>query len=108
MTYAPFLMKPLQLIVCVNSSSSRRYIAMLEMCRIVVNRNRLITLLLLISENVMNIILVHFQDWYNPHFFILYSCEDVCVISALTCCAVEMWMTLVNLQRPLRMAQKET
>lgn len=40
----------------------RRYIAMLEMCRVVVNRNRLIALLLLISENVMNIILVHFQD----------------------------------------------
>ncbi|XP_031097713.1 nuclear pore complex protein NUP205 isoform X1 [Ipomoea triloba] len=40
----------------------RRYIAMMEMCRIVGDRNKLITILLLVSENVMNIILFHFQD----------------------------------------------
>ncbi|PSS20924.1 Nuclear pore complex protein [Actinidia chinensis var. chinensis] len=40
----------------------RRYIAMVEMCQIAGNRDQLITLLLLLSENVMNIILFHFQD----------------------------------------------
>ncbi|CAN4094283.1 unnamed protein product [Withania somnifera] len=40
----------------------RRYVAMLEMCQIVGDRNQLMTLLLLLAENVMNIILVHFQD----------------------------------------------
>lgn len=35
---------------------------MLEMCQIVGDRNQLMTLLLLLAENVMNIILVHFQD----------------------------------------------
>lgn len=40
----------------------RRYIAMVEMCQIVGDRNRLTTLLLLLAENIMNVILVHFQD----------------------------------------------
>lgn len=38
---------------------------MLEMCQIVGDRNQLMTLLLLLAENVMNIILVHFQDRYD-------------------------------------------
>ncbi|XP_077210823.1 nuclear pore complex protein (DUF3414) isoform X2 [Tasmannia lanceolata] len=40
----------------------RRYIAMVEMCRIAGNRDQLITLLLQLSEHVLNILLVHFQD----------------------------------------------
>ncbi|KAL3535856.1 hypothetical protein ACH5RR_004317 [Cinchona calisaya] len=50
---------------CVSSSENiqrRRYIAMVEMCQIVADRNRLVTLFLLLAENVMNVILVHFQD----------------------------------------------
>lgn len=50
---------------CISSSENiqrRRYIAMVEMCQSVADRNRLVTLLLLLAENVMNIILVHFQD----------------------------------------------
>ncbi|KAK4343497.1 hypothetical protein RND71_036591 [Anisodus tanguticus] len=50
---------------CISSSENiqkRRYFAMLEMCQIVGDRNQLMTLLLLLAENVMNIILVHFQD----------------------------------------------
>lgn len=50
---------------CISSSENiqkRRYVAMLEMCQIVGDRNQLMTLLLLLAENVMNIILVHFQD----------------------------------------------
>lgn len=37
---------------------------MVEMCRIVGYRDQLVTLLLLLAENVLNIILVHFQDRY--------------------------------------------
>ncbi|GAV68346.1 hypothetical protein CFOL_v3_11849, partial [Cephalotus follicularis] len=40
----------------------RRYIAMVEMCRVAGNRDKLITLLLPLAEHVLNIILVHFQD----------------------------------------------
>ncbi|XAR66900.1 hypothetical protein NMG60_11013275 [Bertholletia excelsa] len=40
----------------------RRYIAMVEMCQIAGNRDQLITLLLLLAENVLNIVLIHFQD----------------------------------------------
>ncbi|XP_070003798.1 nuclear pore complex protein NUP205 [Nicotiana sylvestris] len=50
---------------CFSSSENiqkRRYIAMVEMCQIIGDRNKLMTLLLLLAENVMNIILVHFQD----------------------------------------------
>ncbi|KAA8535090.1 hypothetical protein F0562_030093 [Nyssa sinensis] len=50
---------------CVKSSDNiqkRRYVAMVEMCQIAGNRDQLITLLLLLSENVLNIILIHFQD----------------------------------------------
>lgn len=39
---------------------------MVEMCRIVGYRDQLVTLLLLLAENVLNIILVHFQDGYAP------------------------------------------
>lgn len=37
---------------------------MVEMCQIVGYRDQLVTLLLLLAENVLNIILVHFQDGY--------------------------------------------
>jgi nuclear pore complex protein Nup205 len=40
----------------------RRYIAMVEMCQIVGNRDQLITLLLQLAEHVLNIILIHLQD----------------------------------------------
>ncbi|KAI7728587.1 hypothetical protein M8C21_001105, partial [Ambrosia artemisiifolia] len=40
----------------------RRYIAMVEMCRVAGNRDRLITLLLLLAENLLNIFLIHFQN----------------------------------------------
>ncbi|KAK6156483.1 hypothetical protein DH2020_010731 [Rehmannia glutinosa] len=40
----------------------RRCIAMVGMCRIVGHRSRLIMLLLLLAQNLMNIILAHFQD----------------------------------------------
>ncbi|CAH9123221.1 unnamed protein product [Cuscuta epithymum] len=54
-----------------------RYIAMMEMCRIVGDRNRLIAILLLVSENVMNIILFHFQDSS-------YECDPTKSIKRLT------------------------
>ncbi|KAM7512709.1 hypothetical protein LguiB_011584 [Lonicera macranthoides] len=50
---------------CISPSDNiqkRRYIAMVEMCQIAGYRDQLITLLLLLAENVLNIILVHFQD----------------------------------------------
>lgn len=40
----------------------RRYIAMVEMCRVVSCTDQLIVLLLPLSEHVLNIILVHLQD----------------------------------------------
>lgn len=40
----------------------RRYIAMMEMGRIAGTRDQLITLVILLAENVLNIILVHFQE----------------------------------------------
>ncbi|KAL3825107.1 hypothetical protein ACJIZ3_021136 [Penstemon smallii] len=40
----------------------RRCIAMLGMCQVVGQRNRLTTLLLLLTQNLMNILLSHFQD----------------------------------------------
>ncbi|KAF7814524.1 nuclear pore complex protein NUP205 [Senna tora] len=40
----------------------RRHIAMVEMCRVVGSRDQLITLLLLLSEHVLNIILIHLQE----------------------------------------------
>ncbi|XP_042036809.1 nuclear pore complex protein NUP205-like isoform X2 [Salvia splendens] len=49
------------------SIQKRRYIAMVGMCRIVGHRSQLIMLLLLLSQNLMNIILVHFQDSSNAH-----------------------------------------
>ncbi|XP_071686120.1 nuclear pore complex protein NUP205 isoform X2 [Rutidosis leptorrhynchoides] len=40
----------------------RRYIAMVEMCRVAGNKDRLITLVLLLAENLLNIFLIHFQN----------------------------------------------
>ncbi|KAH9761847.1 nuclear pore complex protein NUP205 [Citrus sinensis] len=40
----------------------RRYVAMVEMCQVAGNRDQLITLLLLLTEHVLNVILIHFQD----------------------------------------------
>ncbi|KAL8483667.1 hypothetical protein ACS0TY_026375 [Phlomoides rotata] len=40
----------------------RRYIAMVGMCRIIGHRSQLITLILLLAQNLMNIMLAHFQD----------------------------------------------
>ncbi|CAH2060609.1 unnamed protein product [Thlaspi arvense] len=40
----------------------RRYIAMVEMCKIVGNRDQLVTLLLQLAEHILNIILIHLQD----------------------------------------------
>ncbi|XP_065016073.1 nuclear pore complex protein NUP205-like isoform X2 [Musa acuminata AAA Group] len=40
----------------------RRYIAMIEMCRMAGNRDQLITLLLQLAELVLNILLFHLQD----------------------------------------------
>ncbi|KAG2398953.1 Nuclear pore complex protein [Vigna angularis] len=40
----------------------RRYIAMVEMCRVVANRDQLIILLLPLSEHILNIILIHLQE----------------------------------------------
>ncbi|XP_011093564.1 nuclear pore complex protein NUP205 isoform X1 [Sesamum indicum] len=53
---------------CASSSENiqkRRYIAMVSMCRVVGQRSRLIMLLLLLAENLMNIILAHFQDSHS-------------------------------------------
>ncbi|EEF37929.1 hypothetical protein RCOM_0223680 [Ricinus communis] len=50
---------------CVSSTDDiqkRRYIAMVEMCQVAVNRDQLITILLPLAEQALNIILVHFQD----------------------------------------------
>lgn len=38
---------------------------MVEMCQVVGNRDQLITLLLPVSEQVLNIILIHLQDRYE-------------------------------------------
>ncbi|KAL7600679.1 hypothetical protein Lser_V15G24008 [Lactuca serriola] len=40
----------------------RRYVAMVEMCRVAGNRDRLITLVLLLAENLLNIFFIHFQN----------------------------------------------
>ncbi|KAK4397040.1 Nuclear pore complex protein [Sesamum angolense] len=53
---------------CASSSENiqkRRYIAMVSMCRVVGQRSRLIMLLLLLAQNLMNIILGHFQDSHS-------------------------------------------
>lgn len=49
------------------SIQKRRYIAMVGMCRIVGHRSQLIMLLLLLAQNLMNIILAHFQDSSYAH-----------------------------------------
>ncbi|XP_061373362.1 nuclear pore complex protein NUP205 isoform X2 [Gastrolobium bilobum] len=43
----------------------RRYIAMVEMCRVVTSRDQLIILLLPLSEHVLNIILIHLQESFG-------------------------------------------
>ncbi|KAL6226355.1 hypothetical protein ACLB2K_000317 [Fragaria x ananassa] len=51
--------------VYVSSSDNiqkRRYIAMVEMCHVVGNRDQLITILLPLVEHVLNVFLSHFQD----------------------------------------------
>ncbi|KAK9947570.1 hypothetical protein M0R45_003188 [Rubus argutus] len=51
--------------VCVSSSDNiqkRRYVAMVEMCHVVGNRDQLITILLPLVEHVLNVFLSHFQD----------------------------------------------
>ncbi|KAL2929631.1 hypothetical protein RDABS01_035041 [Bienertia sinuspersici] len=45
-----------------DNTSTRRYIAMVEMCQIVGDRDQLVTLLLILAEHVLNVILTHFQD----------------------------------------------
>ncbi|KAE8687445.1 NUP205 protein [Hibiscus syriacus] len=40
----------------------RRYIAMVEMCQVAGNRDQLISLLIPLAEQVLNVILIHFQD----------------------------------------------
>lgn len=41
---------------------------MVGMCRIIGHRSQLIMLILLLAQNLMNIMLAHFQDRYNfPH-----------------------------------------
>ncbi|RWR73344.1 nuclear pore complex protein NUP205 [Cinnamomum micranthum f. kanehirae] len=50
---------------CVSPSDNirkRRYIAMVEMCRVAGNRDQLTTLLLQLAEQVLNILLIHFQE----------------------------------------------
>ncbi|ONK81042.1 uncharacterized protein A4U43_C01F24610 [Asparagus officinalis] len=50
---------------CISSHDNirkRRYIAMVEMCRIVGSRDQLITLLLRLAERCFNILLIHLQD----------------------------------------------
>ncbi|KAJ0698414.1 putative nucleoporin [Helianthus annuus] len=52
----------------------RRYIAMVEMCRVAGNRDRLITLLLLLAENLLNVFLIHFQTGL---LFILFKAPSI-------------------------------
>ncbi|KAF3453692.1 hypothetical protein FNV43_RR04133 [Rhamnella rubrinervis] len=50
---------------CVSASDNiqkRRYVAMVEMCQVVGNRDQLISLLLPLVDQVLNVILIHFQD----------------------------------------------
>ncbi|XP_031385732.1 nuclear pore complex protein NUP205 isoform X2 [Punica granatum] len=50
---------------CVSSSDNiqkRRYIAMVEMCQVAGNRDQLVALLLPLAEQLLNVLLVHFQD----------------------------------------------
>lgn len=48
---------------------------MVEMCKIVGSRDQLITLLLQLTEHVLNIILIHLQDRYAA----LFSTIDILV-----------------------------
>lgn len=41
---------------------------MVEMCQVVGHRDQLITLLLPLVEQVLNVILIHFQDRYEHSF----------------------------------------
>ena len=40
----------------------RRYTAMVEMCQVAGNRDQLISLLLPLAEQMLNVFLIHFQD----------------------------------------------
>lgn len=44
---------------------------MVGMCRIVGHRSQFIMLLLLLAQNLMNIILAHFQDRYVTFLFLM-------------------------------------
>ncbi|KAF2282365.1 hypothetical protein GH714_043827 [Hevea brasiliensis] len=46
----------------IHSLICRRYIAMVEMCHVAGNRDQLITILLPLVEQLLNVILIHFQD----------------------------------------------
>ncbi|VVB01678.1 unnamed protein product [Arabis nemorensis] len=56
----------------------RRYIAMVEMCKIVGNRDQLITLLLQLAEHVLNIILIHLQDSSSERGSYGSNAHDLC------------------------------
>ncbi|XP_021855676.2 nuclear pore complex protein NUP205 [Spinacia oleracea] len=45
-----------------DNTNTRRYIAMVEMCQIVGDRDQLVTLLLVLAEHMLNVMLTHFQD----------------------------------------------
>ncbi|KAK9706158.1 hypothetical protein RND81_07G107800 [Saponaria officinalis] len=45
-----------------DNTNTRRYIAMVEMCQIVGDRDQLVTLSVLLAEHLLNVILIHFQD----------------------------------------------
>ena len=50
----------------------RRYIAMVEMCQVIGSRDQLIGLLVPLAEQVLNVILIHFQDrWTSKQRSIL-------------------------------------
>lgn len=50
---------------CKIDNCFRRYIAMVEMCQVAGNRDQLVTLLLPLAEQLLNVLLVHFQDGYD-------------------------------------------
>lgn len=87
---------------------SRRYIAMVEMCQIVADKNRLVTLLLLLAENVMNIILVHFQDRYKCISVLYISLKFLWSYRVMICFAAHTSAVLVKLWKQLRMIERWT
>lgn len=81
----------------------RRYVAMVGMCKIVGHRSRLIMLLLLLAQNLMNIILAHFKDWYNC-VFLLFCCSKLILIHWFS--LHHMPMITVTLWKQLLMAHR--